>query len=97
MILAIQHAYYLEAKNPADLSTLIELADQMGLDNERFIADMKSPTVNQELMQEIEFMQRLGVKGFPTLLLEKEGKFTNITNDYIDANSALNQIKLLSQ
>ncbi len=25
MILAIQHAYYLEAKNPADLSTLIEL------------------------------------------------------------------------
>lgn len=97
MILAIQHAYYLEARNPSDLNTLIELSDQIGLDSERFIADIKSPAVNQVLMQEIEFMQRLGVKGFPTLLLEKEGKFTNITNDYIDANSALNQIKLLSQ
>lgn len=97
MILAIQQAYYLEAKNPADLSTLIELADQMGLDHELFIADIKSSAVNQALMQEIEFMQRLGVKGFPTLLLEKEGKFTNITNDYIDVNSTLNLIKLLSQ
>jgi len=97
MILAIQQAYYLEARNPADLNTLIELANQIGLDREQFIANIKSPAVNQVLMQEIEFMQRLGVKGFPTLLLEREGKFTNITNDYIDANSALNQIKLLSQ
>jgi putative protein-disulfide isomerase len=97
MILAIQQAYYLEARNPADLNTLIELANQIGLDREQFIANIKSPAVNQVLMQEIEFMQRLGVKGFPTLLLEREGKFTNITNDYIDTNSALNQIKLLSQ
>ena len=97
MILAIQQAYYLEASNPADLNTLIELANQIGLDRGQFIAIIKSPAVNQVLMQEIEFMQRLGVKGFPTLLLEREGKFTNITNDYIDTNSALNQIKLLSQ
>ncbi|MGZ0080072.1 DsbA family protein [Methylomonas sp. YC3] len=97
MILAIQQAYYLEARNPADLNTLIELANQIGLDRGQFIAIIKSPAVNQVLMQEIEFMQRLGVKGFPTLLLEREGKFTNITNDYIDTNNALNQIKLLSQ
>jgi putative protein-disulfide isomerase len=30
MILAIQQAYYLEARNPADSHTLIELASEIG-------------------------------------------------------------------
>jgi putative protein-disulfide isomerase len=32
MILAIQQGYYLEARNPADMTTLIELATEIGLD-----------------------------------------------------------------
>lgn len=97
MILAIQQAYYLKARNPADLDTLIELADQIGLDHERFIADITSHAVNQMLMKEIAFMRQLGVKGFPTMLLENKGQFTNIAHDYKDTNSVLNQIKLLCQ
>lgn len=97
MILAIQQAYYLEARNPADLETLIELADQIGLNRERFIADIKSTAVNQGLMQEIEFLRGLGVKGFPTLLLEHNGVFTNITSDYKDAQNMLQQIKQITQ
>lgn len=93
MILAIQQAYYLEAKNPADLNTLIELADQIGLDHELFLTDMKSDAVNQVLMQEIEFTQKLNVTGFPTLLLENNGVFTNITYDYEDVKSVLSQVK----
>jgi len=86
MILAIQQAYYLEAKNPSDLNTLIELADQIGLDHKQFIADIKSPAINQTLMKEIVFMQRMGVNGFPTLLLENK-----------DASSVLHQVKQRSQ
>ena len=97
MILAIQQAYYLEARNPADLNTLIELASEIGLDRERFAVDMKSPAVNQALMQEIEFTQRLQVKGFPTLLLEDNGVFTSIPHDYYDAKSMLQRIEQLSQ
>lgn len=93
MILAIQQAYYLEAKNPADLNILIELADKIGLDRERFITDMASSAVNQVLMQEIEFTHSMKVKGFPTLLLENNGVFTNIAHDYKDAKSVLGQIK----
>ena len=93
MILAIQQAYYLKAKNPADLQTLIDLADQIGLDGDRFIADIKSPNVDQLLMQEIEFMQSLGVRGFPTLLLESKGVFTNLHYEYQNVSSVLNQLK----
>ncbi len=97
MILAIQQAYYLEARNPSDVDTLIALSDKIGLDRDSFIADMKSPAVNQVLMQEIEFMEKLGVKGFPTLLLENKGVFTNIPYDYKDVSSVLHQLKLLCQ
>jgi len=97
MILAIQQAYYLEARNPADLTTLTELATEIGLDSERFVADMKSPTVNQALMQEIAFGQRLNVKGFPTLLLENKGVFIDIPYAYDDAKSVLHQIRQLGR
>lgn len=97
MILAIQRAYYLEAKNPADLNTLIELAGRIRLDREHFIMDMKSLAINQVLMQEIEFTQSMKVQGFPTLLLENNGLVTNIAHDHKDAKSVLHQVKQLSQ
>jgi len=96
MILAIQQAYYLEARNPADRNTLIELANEIGLDRALFSADMESPAVHEELLKEIEFTHRLEVKGFPTLLLEKEGGFTGIQHEYNDVKAVLHQIKRLS-
>jgi putative protein-disulfide isomerase len=95
MILAIQQAYYLEARNPADSITLIELAGEIGLDGALFSADIESPAVQVELLKEIEFTRRLEVKGFPTLLLEKEGVFTAIQYDYNDAEAVLHQIRRL--
>jgi putative protein-disulfide isomerase len=97
MILAIQQAYYLEARNPADSNTLIELAREIGLDGVRFSIDIESPSIHEELLKEIEFTQRLEIKGFPTLLLEKEGVFTAIRHEYTDAKAVLHQIDRLSQ
>jgi len=96
MILAIQQAYYLEARNPADRNTLIELSNEIGLDRALFSADMESPAVHEALLKEIEFTHRLEVKGFPTLLLEKEGVFTGIQHEYNDVKAVLHQIKCLS-
>ncbi|WP_374088202.1 DsbA family protein [Methylomicrobium lacus] len=96
MILAIQQAYYLEARNPADRNTLIELANEIGLDRALFSADMESPAVHEELLKEIEFTHRLEVKGFPTLFLEKEGVFTGIQHEYNDVKAVLHRIKRLS-
>lgn len=72
MILAIQQASYLEARNPADMSTLLELAKEIGLDSARFSADMESPAVHEVLLKEIGFTRKLDVKGFPTLLLKRK-------------------------
>lgn len=86
----------MKARNPADGSTLIELASEVGLDRALFSADMESPAVHEELLKEIEFTHRLEVKGFPTLLLEKEGDFTAIPHDYNNAKAVLHQVERLS-
>lgn len=93
MILAIQQAYYSQARNPADISTLLELAQEIGLDKEIFSADMESPVIHEALLNEIAFTHTLQVKGFPTLLLEKEGAFTAIQHDYNDVMAVLHQVK----
>jgi len=97
MILSIQQAYYLEARNPADKGTLIELANEIGLDRTVFLTDIESPAVQQILASEIEMTRRLDVKGFPTLLLDKEGKFTTINLDYVGVEAVLEQVKRYSR
>ena len=69
MTRAIQHAYYLQAKNPSDNETLIGLAGELGIDSEKFAAVLTDDRTHQQLLQEITLVQRLGVQGFPSMVL----------------------------
>ena len=81
MIEAIQTAYYLEARNPSDRATLIELAQDLGLDVEQFAHDLDHPNTQAELDRQIAFTRGYGVKGFPTLIQQ-----TPESRKYIDIN-----------
>ncbi len=94
MIEAIQRAYYLEARNPSDTSTLVELAKTLGLNTERFSFELDHPDTQAELDRQIAFARALGVKGFPTLLLETPDKQTFIDIDPNDPQGILAQILL---
>ena len=81
MIEAIQRAYYLEARNPSDRSTLIQLAQDMHLDADRFARDLDHPDTQAELERQIGLTKAFGVKGFPALMLE-----TSQGRQFIDIN-----------
>ena len=57
MILAIQKAYYLSAKNPSDVSLLTELAVVLELDIPRFTRDLNASQTQDELRAPIYFGQ----------------------------------------
>jgi len=82
MILAIQQAYYLQARNPSDDDVLIDLAAGLGLDSDRFRYDLIAPETTAILMREILQSRRIGVQGFPSLILEKGGSYHAIPVDY---------------
>ncbi len=93
MITAIQHAYYLNARNPSDDATLIELAKNLGLDTARFSHDLNDPTTQRELELQIALGQSLGAQGFPSLVYSDHTGKHLIHYDYLDPNITLSAIK----
>ena len=65
---AVQSAYFLLAKNPSEESTLIALAGEIGLDADRFAADLGSIAVNHRLAAEFRQIREFGATCFPTLV-----------------------------
>jgi putative protein-disulfide isomerase len=91
----IQQAYYQKARNPSDDSTLIELAAEIGLDQQAFNDDLASNETQQRLLEEISQSRSLGVNGFPSLVLECNGRIELIQTNYTKADSMLSQINIL--
>lgn len=67
----IQRAYYAEARNPSDASTLIELASELGLHSERFASDLASEKIDEALHDDFAQRRRLQANSFPSLVLSR--------------------------
>jgi len=94
---ALQEAYYLQAKNPSDTDTHLQLAEQIGLNHQQFEQDLKSDAVNKELESQIHTYQTLPSKGFPSFVLEKNTTFIPIPVDYNNVELMFNSIKQLTE
>ena len=95
MTTAIQHAYYLDAKNPSDDATLVELAKEIGLDTARFAQQLNDPATQHELARQIAQGQALGAQGFPSLIYSNDTGNHFIRHDYLDPEVTLDQIRRL--
>ena len=93
MTRGIQEAYYLNARNPSDNSTLIQVAEEMGLDKSQFETDLVSESVQQILTDNLNFCRQLGVQGFPSLVLVKERQAYGIAVNYRSHETMLLSIK----
>ncbi|HEY9032679.1 MAG TPA: DsbA family protein [Pseudomonadales bacterium] len=89
MIDAIGEAYYQRAMNPSDEDTLLQLADELGLDFDRFAADLVSPAVDNTLQQQITQVRSMPADGFPCWVLEQDGSYHRLPLDYHSAHVTL--------
>jgi putative protein-disulfide isomerase len=69
---AIQRAYFLEARNPSDAEALECVAGEIGLDRKQFSEDLGSDHINRIFQLELESVAKLGVSGFPTIVVKRE-------------------------
>ena len=93
----IQRAYYLEARNPSDDDTLVELAADIGLDAGRFASDLVNAATRQMLLADIQQARRMGIDSFPSLALAAAGgRVMPVRLDYTDAQAMLDQIEALT-
>ena len=95
MIEKIQHAYYREARNPSDIDTLCELAGEIGIDVPAFRDRIGSEACEIELQADLEKTRALGVRGFPTLVLEADAGLALVRHDYGDPRVTLDALNAL--
>jgi putative protein-disulfide isomerase len=92
MLLAIQQAYYLNARNPADTAVLVDLASQLGLDPAIFLDSLVSEETQRALLDEFAERDRLGADSFPGLYLGSGNLIQPVTIDYVDADRLLKRL-----
>ena len=92
MIHGIQKSYYLEAQNPSNEDVLINIAESLGLDAEKFKMDLKSTKVNEILLDEIKLARSMDLYSMPSLALQINDTLKLIDIDYLDANYIIKQI-----
>jgi len=88
----IQKAYYLNALNPSNEDTLINIARDIGINEESFRQDLKSTEINDLLLDHINTIKTMPISGFPSLVLVKENNLERIKIDYLKSNYIINQI-----
>lgn len=72
MFHAIQRAYYVEARNPSDPETLVQLAAETGLDADRFSRDLGADHTDELLRKDFALRRSLHADKFPTMILEHD-------------------------
>ena len=95
MTLAIQEAYYLQARNPSNYETLVELAGEIGANKKIFLKDVTSEDTDKILKEEIQKCKNLDLKSLPSLLFVNGEKKIKIEPNYLDSEVMLNKIELL--
>ncbi len=98
MTRAIQKAYYLDARNPSSIMTLIAIAEEIGLDRQQFTTDLQSDETRAEHQKEMLWVRQLGVQGFPSLVMMIDGIAHRVLLDYSGLEKTLEHIdRLMSQ
>jgi putative protein-disulfide isomerase len=92
MLLLIQQAYYLQAKNPSELDVLAALAEQLGLDTRQFVDDIQSEVCQKKLLEEIEFCREINISSFPSIVLKQGKSYASLDIDYNSSAFTLSQI-----
>jgi len=81
MMHAIQTAHYLRGKRVVEASVLLDLAVEIGLAADAFERAVESTPVDEHIRQTRRWMQELGLHGFPSFVLEREGAFIHVRHD----------------
>lgn len=66
----IQKAHLTECRNIADERVLVDCAEEIGLDVERFVRDLRSDEVERLVRADLRRARQLGVHAVPTLIVD---------------------------
>jgi putative protein-disulfide isomerase len=90
-----QRAFYAQARDVTDGEVLADLAAELGVDREKFLAQWRSDEAHQETWRDYAVSQRAGVTGFPTLVggPNEHGAYGVVTRGYAPADQVVDVLR----
>ena len=79
---AVQEHFYRDNKNTNMVETYLKIADQFGLDRQVYQDHFESEAAKINTKADFSLSQQLGIKGFPSMVLRKNGKYMLVANGY---------------
>ncbi len=79
---SIQFGFYVEQRDVTMADTLAELASDQGLKTEQFLSLFHSEAAKQKTQQHFQGTQQAEVRGFPSLVLQKDSSYDFIARGY---------------
>lgn len=79
---SVQHAFYVLNKDPGKKEYYRPLCEQIGVSFDPFTALFESAGYKQLVRQDFIYAQQLGVRGFPSVVLQQGDKLTAISRGY---------------
>lgn len=90
---ALQHAIYYDGTAPTDLEAFARLAEKQGVDKTAFLKEVRSREIEQQMLKEFRTSDSLGVQGFPTLFLMRNGKLVKLSEGYLSEKELESRIE----
>jgi len=90
---AVQEAFYRDNKSTHDINTYLTIAKTFDLDTDLFEFSYSEDETLKATRDNFLKAQEMGVRGFPTLMLEKDGELHLISNGYQSADVIIKKIR----
>ena len=91
---AIQTAFYYENKNTGEIDTYLEICEKMDIDSKAFSSAFDSDKMKAAVREDFTASAEMGVRGFPTVILKKDGKYIMISSGYTTAENVVQKVNL---
>lgn len=90
---AIQHKFYVEGQDTTKVDFYASICASLALDFDEFCAVFDSAEAQQAVQQEFMRCRQLGVRSFPTLLLEHDGKIKTLAAGFVTTEDVLSRVR----
>jgi putative protein-disulfide isomerase len=82
---ALQDAFYRDGRDITDPGVLADMAAGFGLERDGFLKAFHSAEAHEAMMDDFRLAQRVGVKGFPTIVLHRNERLFMVASGYTKA------------
>jgi putative protein-disulfide isomerase len=83
---SVQEAFYTKGLNTNDPETYASLAADFEIDRNEFLKSFNSIELKVKTIEDFSFSRELGVRGFPTTILQTDEQLYLLANGYAEAD-----------